>query len=107
MDAEERQRLIAAGVMDDENDMYPRICECCPAEYAGSADAAKMAGWMVGFDGWICATCNAPQQPECGVRGIISHGVACGFVIASDHGKCGYKGSAKCPHMLVPNVEVS
>lgn len=105
MDAEEKKRLIAAGVMDDERDMYPRICECCPAEYAGSADAAKRAGWRVGFDGWLCPSCDEPPQQECAVRGIISRGVACGFVIASDHGKCGYKGNAKCPHMLMPKEQ--
>lgn len=59
MDMEERERLIAEGVMDDDDDTFPRICECCPAEYAGSAESAKRDGWRVSFDGWICKKCNA------------------------------------------------
>src|SRR3569623_144227 len=63
--ASETARRIAQGVMDDEHDTYPRFCECCPAEFAGSTEAAERAGWRVGFDGWICKKCNSkvPNAP--------------------------------------------
>lgn len=89
--------------MAEEYEAYPKVCECCPTEFAGDDNAAKKAGWRLGWDGWLCGKCNAPEQPECSVRGIISHGVACGFVISGDHSKCGYKGESKCMHMVVPN----
>lgn len=62
MNVAERKRLIAAGVTDDENDAYPRICECCGTEFPGSADAAFFAGWRVGPDGWACRNCYYPSD---------------------------------------------
>lgn len=62
MEQAERERLIAARVMDDESDMYPRICECCGDEFAVSEPSAKRCGWRLGWDGWICPKCNAPNQ---------------------------------------------
>lgn len=58
MDTAERQKLVAKGVMDDEHDAYPRICEGCPAEYPGSASLAMDDGWVCSWDGWLCPACK-------------------------------------------------
>lgn len=46
--------------MPDEYEPYPKICECCPNEFDGDDDAAKAAGWRLGWDGWLCGKCNEP-----------------------------------------------
>lgn len=58
----EKARLIAEGVMDDWDDAYPRICECCGKEHRWGTDAAKRAGWKLGCDGWVCKKCDTPNE---------------------------------------------
>lgn len=35
------------------------ICELCPRKHeTNDADVATASGWILGWDGWVCPSCN-------------------------------------------------